>query len=79
MEHENKKKNYPAPGKFDKVDVDIDKGKMKGDIDKAERGGSIEGTMRFSIDYPGVGSYNKYHNEDKRASKWMQEKGKKAD
>lgn len=33
--------------------------------------------MRYSIEGPGVGDYNSYHNEDKRAAKWMPEKEKK--
>ena len=26
---------------------------------------------------PGIGEYNKFHNEDKRAAKWIEEKGRK--
>ena len=76
MEHENKKKNIPAAGKYDKVAVEEDKSKLKGNINKAEKSNYIDGSMRSSLDAPGVGNYNSYHNEDKRAAKWMEEKGK---
>ena len=71
LEHQTKKKNIPAAGKYDKIDVDPDKSKLKSDMSRAELAGSMDNAMRYSLECPGVGEYNKFHNEDKRAAKWV--------
>jgi len=35
---------------------------MKSDIDRAERANFCDGSMRYSIENPGVGEYNSYHD-----------------
>ena len=71
MEHQSKKKNIPAAGIYDKIQVDKDRARMKSDIDKAERANFCDGSMRSSIENPGVGNYNSYHDTDKRAARWV--------
>lgn len=77
MEHQIKKANYPAAGNYDKVEVETDRTKLKSDISRADKANYIDSSMRDSLESPGVGNYNSYHNEDKRAAKWVAEKGKK--
>ena len=77
LAEQTKKRNYPGAGLYDKVVVDVDKSKLRGDISKADNSNYIDSSMRFSLDGPGVGEYNSYHGiEDHRAIKWMEKKGK---
>jgi hypothetical protein len=55
MQHETKKKNYPAAGLYDRVSPDVDKTKLKSDLRKAEKASYIDCSMRDSLDAPGVG------------------------
>ena len=74
MEKELKKKNYPAAGKYDKVEVATDRAKMHSDMSKSEKANYLDSSMRHSLENPGVGSYNSHHDEDKRADKWIEKK-----
>ena len=78
MEHDVKKKNVPAAGTYDKIETDVDKAKLKSGLGRSEKSNFLDVSMRNSLEVPGIGEYNKLHDEDKRAAKWMQEKGKKA-
>ena len=77
MEHQLKKANYPAAGIYDKVQIETDRTRLKSDLSKAVKSNYIDSSMRNSLESPGVGNYNSYHNEDKRAAKWVGEKEKK--
>jgi hypothetical protein len=78
IQHESKKKNIPAAGSYDKVQIEQDRSRMKSDLGKADRSGYIDTMMRDSIEAPGVGNYNAYHCGDKRAARWVDEKNKRA-
>lgn len=71
MEHQLKKANFPAAGLYDKVQVEADRSKLKSDMSRSEKANYLDSSMRNSLDGPGVGNYNSYHNEDKRAAKWV--------
>lgn len=55
METYEKKRNYPAAGKYDVVDIVPNKKKMKSNLSKAEVATYLDNSMRGSIDCPGVG------------------------
>jgi hypothetical protein len=57
--------------------VQTDRTKLKSDLGKSEKSNYIDSSMRNSLESPGVGNYNSFHNEDKRAAKWIAEKEKK--
>ena len=55
METYEKKRNYPAAGKYDVVDTVPNKKKLKSNLSKAEVATYLDNSMRGSIDCPGVG------------------------
>ena len=61
----------PGAGAYSKVETDIDKSKLKSNLRQGEAPNFIEGSMRNSIEAPGVGQYNAYRAIlDHRGSKW---------
>lgn len=74
--YEEKKRNIPGAGSYGTISVEVDRLKLKSNLDKADPPTFAEASMRQSLECPGVGNYNAYRAEfDKRGSKWMKEKG----
>lgn len=59
MQKIQQKYNFPAPGKYDKLETEVDKTKkQRSGLSKAEVSNYLDNSMRNSIEKPGVGSYN---------------------
>ena len=70
----SKKYNFPSSVKYSKVESEVDKSKLKGNMNKADNSTYLESQMRTAIDGPGVGNYNSYRGEfaDKsKGNKWI--------
>lgn len=66
-----RKKSVPGAGTYVKIETDVDKSKLRSNLRKGEAPNFIEGSMRNSIEAPGVGQYNAYRAVlDHRGSKW---------
>jgi hypothetical protein len=49
MQHVQKKQNFPGAGTYGQVSVDVDKTKLKSNLNKAENSNYLDSSMRYSL------------------------------